>query len=114
MTDNQIIAETILRQLGGGRFKTMTGARDFSAIERGLSFRLPTRFAKDGINYVKIVLTGADLYDMEFVKIGPSPSLKGLIAGKTQKVTQVIGFEGAFNFQLQNLFTKATGLDTHL
>jgi hypothetical protein len=63
------IARTIMEQLGGRRFITMTGARDFMDFGNTLQFRLPSRFAKDGINQVRITLTPADLYDMEFGKV---------------------------------------------
>ena len=117
--DHMTVANTIRQQLGGQRFDCMTGARLHLAhpAENGnrgaLSFHLP-RGAKDGINYVKIALMGSDTYDIEFMKIGPRPSLKQMLAGKEQTTTRVVLFEGAYNFQLQDLFTKATGLDTHL
>ena len=102
------IAQTILRQLGGSRFTSMTGAKDFLAVpDPALSFRLPGRpgFVKDGINYVKITLRN-DLYDMEFSRIaGPSKHF-----AKTNKAM----FEGIFADQLQAIFARATGLDTHL
>ena len=102
------IAQTILQQLGGSRFISMTGAKDFLAIpDPALSFRLPGRpgFVKDGINYVKITLRN-DLYDMEFSRIaGPAKRF-----AKTNKAM----FEGVFADQLQATFTLATGLDTHL
>ncbi len=62
MTNNQIIAKTILEQLGGGRFMAMTGAKNMVAIENGLQFDLPrTRhYVKDGINKVQVVLDPSD------------------------------------------------------
>src|SRR5271157_4247800 len=71
------IATTILEQLGGGRFKRMTGAKNFSAIstkqgvEGGLSFRLPGAggFCKDSINYVSVELTPMDEYVMTFGRV---------------------------------------------
>ncbi len=51
------VAQTILQQLGGRRFMAMTGARAMAAHKDGLSFKLPSNFARHGINYVKITLT---------------------------------------------------------
>lgn len=116
MSDHKLIAQTILSQLGGGRLAAMTGARNFLSHEakdgsRGaLSFQLPARFAKDGINYVKVKLMGSDTYTVEFVKIGPSPSLKGLIAGKTQKITTVAVREDIYAEQLKSVVASVTGL----
>ena len=118
--DHKQIAKTILEQLGAGRFTVMTGAREFLAtpagqgILGGLSFRLPSRFAKDGINHVSIILTPLDTYTVTFTKIGPNPSMKQLIAGKRQTTTVVSTHEDIYWDQLQSVFTRATGLDTHL
>ena len=116
LTSNQIIAETIREQLGGRRFALMTGATCFLAIKDGLSFRLPARFATSGINYVAITLNGKDLYDLEFLKIGPRPSLATLIknAEAREKVTTLVTYHDVFNSDLQRIFSKGTGLDTHL
>lgn len=114
------VANTIRFQLGGARFAAMTGAKNFSghAAEKGtrgaLSFSLPSRFAKDGINYVKISLMGSDTYTVEFIKIGPRPSLKQMLAGKEQTLTTVKKLEDIYADQLQSAFTRATGLDTKL
>jgi hypothetical protein len=48
------VAETILEQLGGKRFIVMTGAKHFAADGNALRFRLPSNFAKSGINAVTI------------------------------------------------------------
>ena len=114
------VANTIHQQLGGNRFGVMTGAKNFGAhaAEKGtrgaLSFTLPSRFAKDGINYVKITLMGSDTYTVEFIKIGPRPSLKQMMAGKEQTITTVKKLEDIYADQLQSAFTRHTGLDTKL
>jgi hypothetical protein len=102
MTDNKQIAKTILEQLGGNKFRVMTGAKNFIAIDSGLGFSIPGGggFAKSGINVVKVILTPADLYDMEFMR------------SRGGTVTTVEKFEGLFFDQLQPLFTQATGLRT--
>ena len=114
------VANTIRQQLGGNRFGVMTGAKNFGAhaAEKGtrgaLSFTLPSRFAKDCINYVKISLMGSDTYTVEFIKIGPRPSLKQMMAGKEQTITTVKKLEDIYADQLQSAFSRVTGLDTHL
>lgn len=95
------VAETILLQLGGKRFSTMTGARNFVGDKTSLSFRLPR--AKDGVNSVKITLYLAlDLYTMEFYRI------RGHAFTTVETVNQV------FAEDLQKVFTEHTGLYTHL
>lgn len=116
---HQIVAATILEQLGGQRFQMMTGMKLRLAHEpeqgtRGaLSFHLP-RGAKDGINYVKITLTGADTYNMEFTKIGPRPNWRREIAGAVQKITVVATKTDIYNDQLESVFASVTGLATRL
>lgn len=105
---------TIYNQLGGNRFAAMVGYRGGMNIPNGLIFHLPSRFAAKGINKVKITLNCRDLYDIEFIKVGPSPSLKGIMAGKEQKITVVETRNDVFCDQLQPIFTAVTGLDTHL
>ena len=63
------IAETILVQLGGmNRLKMFTGAYNFGALPNGVSFRIKSR-GYSLVNYVKITLTPADLYNVEYGRI---------------------------------------------
>jgi hypothetical protein len=103
---NMQIANTILQQLGGGRFITMTGARDILAIDAGLQFKMPARFAKDGINFVKIELADSDTYTMTFGKVFTS---KGMPEYEEICVEPLVYADA-----LQATFTSCTGLDTHL
>lgn len=98
------VGQIILQQLGGNKFIAMTGAKDFVRSDAGqwLQFKLPARFAKDKINCVKITLTPADLYDIEYLYI------RGF------EVKTVRKSEGIFCNMLQADFTENTGLDTHL
>lgn len=104
------IANEILQQLGGGRFKVMTGAKNFSAtgikqgVEGGLSFRLPGAggFCKDNINFVSIELTPMDEYVMTF----------GRVRGGDYKVISM--FRGIQVDTLRSTFTEATGLRVSL
>lgn len=97
--DNKIrdmeIATEIIRQLGGfSVLKIMTGAYNFIALKRGVSFRLKHPPA----NYVKIELTGADLYNIEVGRI------------RGTKYTMVDNIQGAYSEQMKPFLEKATGL----
>lgn len=94
------VAETILAQLGGNRFKVMTGACSFSSGKDCLTFRLKTNPKR--INAVRITLTPLDLYKMEFIKI------------KKFEVVVDKEVDGVYCDQLQEVFTNHTGLYTHL
>lgn len=95
------IAQTILAQLGGNKFVAMTGAKSFVGIENGLMFMLP-RGAKNKANKVRITLTPADLYKVEFMKI------RGV------ELKTISAHEEIYCDMLQELFTKETGLETRL
>ena len=58
------IANTILEQLGGRKFRMMVGAKYLTAVkEGGLLFRYM------GGGYCKIILNSSDYYDVQFLKI---------------------------------------------
>lgn len=103
---NTQTAQTILAQLGGGKFRAMTGAKDFLAIERGLQFGLPARFAKDGINKVRITLNDMDTYDVEFLACSHRLG--------AHKVREVAKDEGVYCDMLGECFKRATGLEIKL
>ena len=98
------IAETILQQLGGNRFIVMTGAKNFMDLGDGLSFKFPKTMKK--INYVKIKLNYLDLYNITFGKITKGIDWKLKIIKK--------GVNDIYADQLQDIFTKYTGLYTSL
>lgn len=100
-----VVANTIWEQLGGHRFGVMTGVkmRFCEAEERGaLSFFLPRGLAKDGIIRVRIVLTWKDTYRVEFLKRAKD----GLAVVET--------CDDIYAENLQECFTRVTGLATHL
>lgn len=99
---NRVIATTIMEQLGGNRFVAMTGAKHFMFDGPSLSFRLPSRFATGGINYVKIALDASDTYTMTF----------GKVWGINYKVIKTVS--DVYNDNLQRVFRITTGLDTKL
>ncbi|MEM8183787.1 hypothetical protein Q4R69_18865 [Morganella morganii subsp. sibonii] len=99
---NKEIATTILSQMGGNRFIAMTGAKYLCSITNGLQFKLPARFAANGINCIQVVLDPSDTYTMKFLKI----------RGMDCKIISEI--QGLFFDQLQEVFTEKTGLNTSL
>lgn len=98
---NREVAATILQQLGGNRFVAMTGAKNFVAVEQGLFFALP-RYTGVKINRVKVTLTPADTYEVEFF------ASRGTTMKSIAKVADV------FCDTLAATFEDATGLATSL
>lgn len=98
-------AQIILSQLGGNRFLAMTGANclvaDASRGRGALQFKL-RRGASNGATLVRVTLTDADLYDLDFFKV------RGLDCRPLQS------FAGLYADALAPTFTAATGLDTRL
>ena len=90
------IAQTILKQLGGNqRVAIMTGADQFLAGDRSLSFKFKN---SKTANAVLITLERDDTYTLKFTKI------RGL------KFTDVATVEGVYFDGLIDVFEKTTGL----
>ena len=93
-------AET-LKQLGGNRFIMMTGAKHFGVGPNGMSFKIGRNSKR--VNHVTIDYDrGRDLYNMKFDWV----TIKGIKNKKTQK--------GIYADQLQDMFTRYTGMYTSL
>jgi len=96
------IAETILAQLGNGRFIAMTGAKNFMHDADGtLSFHYPRRKGFK-VSACKITLNAMDTYDVRFI------DMKRDLSTVTKEVP------GVYADQLQAIFTAETGLLTRL
>ena len=95
------VANTILEQLGGGRFVGMTGARDLVGSNDTLSFRIPGTHTRNHVNKVRVTLDASDTYTVEFFRIRGS------------KFTRVATHEDVYGDMLADIFTAETGLDTH-
>lgn len=67
MATDLTVAKTILEQLGGSRFRAMTGAKYFVGGERDLAFHIG-RNAK-GISHVTVALDPNDTYTMTFQRV---------------------------------------------
>jgi hypothetical protein len=92
------VANTILEQLGGGKFRVMTGAKNFTGDDNSLTFHLPSNFATKGINIVKVILDATDTYTVEFSKL------------RAMKLTAIASRDDVYCFDLQRVFTEVTGL----
>lgn len=93
------VAQTILDQLGGGRFVMMVGVHKMSNFGTGLAFMFKAT-AKARINHVRVTLMPSDLYKIEFSRVW----------GTKRAVLTVR--ENIYADQLQTLFTEVTGLYT--
>lgn len=104
------VGMTILQQLGGNKFKAMTGAKDIMALSEGLGglrFSLPTGFSQingksTGINRVFIRLNGSDTYDVEF---GGARGTSYIVRATTEDI---------YAENLREVFTRYTGLETSM
>jgi hypothetical protein len=97
------VASTIMNQLGGGRFRAMTGARDAVATDSGVMFKLP-KMPGVKVNKVEVVLNPDDTYTLKTYRIGP----RGL------KVETLSEDEGLHADQIEEVFQRRTGLATRL
>ena len=93
------IANEILKQLGGNRFITMTGAKNLIDAGEGLRFAIPN---SNGINRVEITLEPGDTYRVTFTKLNARLG--------TIRIVHTVG--NVYCDQLQELFTNQTGLYT--
>jgi hypothetical protein len=93
MATDMTVSKTILQQLGGNRFIAMTGAKMFVGDANSLRFRIARRI-------VVVRLDPSDTYTVE------------VLNGRTGNVQAALS--NVYNDQLQAVFTKLTGLDTHL
>ena len=98
---NLVVAETILSQLGGRKFRVMTGAKNLTGDENSLSMRIGRNSSNS--NYLKITLNSMDLYDMKFCKLT-----------KKFEEKSVTEYNNIYNDMLQERFTAHTGMYTSL
>ena len=97
------VAKTILEQLGGGRFLTMTGAKNIIGSENGLSFRINSvNYDGKRVNVVHITLDPSDTYTVVASYL------------RARKLKNVATVSDVYNDQLQAVFTRVTGLHTSL
>lgn len=112
--DYKTIGATILQQLGGQKFVMMTGCSKFMIGEKSETnpkywLRMNIGQNSKGVNRLKVYYNEVtDDYTMEFYR--------QVMDHKTfdVKISRVKIYENVFCDQLQELFTEATGLYTHL
>ncbi len=103
MTDRNVeVAQTIVRQLGGAL--RMMGGKDLTATENGLKFKIMRN--SSGITHIRITLTPADTYTVEFTKVRRS--------GFDYKVTPVATDEDIYAEQLHDCIERHTKLATRM
>ena len=102
------VAATILEQLGGRKLIAMTGAHSFTSDGDSLIFKVPSNATKNRIAGVKITLTPADDYTVQFY------AFRGSLKRGDYRVETVSQHEGIYCDQLQTLFEDETGLLTDL
>lgn len=102
------IANEIYRQLGGNRFKVMTGAEIEDIVHNGIVIHLKRNASS--ANRMTITLNASDLYDMRFTKY-TKPTLKNDFQSKEKEITS---FNDIYFDQLQEVFTQVTGMYTRL
>ena len=110
------IAETILMQLGGGRFTTMTGCSHF--VSDGYTLRMSIPRNGSRANKLDITLDPDDTYTMRFYRYTPG-RLKIDHNNQTAHFTEDVKkeaktYRGVYCDQLQELFTEVTGMYTRL
>ena len=100
------VPQIILQQLGGRRFQVMTGANSFVGGENYLSMRVPNaRHGEARVTHVRVTLDPSDTYTVEAFRC----------SARAANLIKVIASESAiYCDDLQESFTRLTGLYTHL
>jgi hypothetical protein len=102
--ENELIAREIYKQLGGQKFRVMTGAKHLSHgnDKIGSFFMFKIGRNKSRANYIQITLNGKDLYNMDFKYVNKNG------------IKYIERLEDIYCDQLQETFTRVTGMYTHL
>ena len=95
------VAKTILEQLGGNKFRMMTGAKNFLDHGDALSMKIGRNSSNS--NYLKITLNMMDLYDVHFSKVSK--------IGEEKSVKE---YNNVYNDMLVEIFESHTGMYTKL
>ena len=94
-------AGIILKQLGGNKFRMMTGAKNLMGFSNGIVMKIGRNSSNS--NYLKITLNEMDTYDMEFAKLTRM--------GEKKSVTE---YNNIYCDMLTDQFTAHTGMYTSL
>lgn len=110
------VASTILQQLGGNRFIAMTGAHHFVSDGNTLRMQLPRNKSK--ANRLYITLDADDTYTMRFFYYRPGGmriDYKKATVREIETIERdIYKISGIYFDQLQEIFTRQTGMYTHL
>ena len=106
------IADIILEQLGGNRFVMMTGSKRFVSDKNTLRMTLARNISK--ANRLWITLDADDTYTMHCFKFTPGRLNKKTYEFSKDKKTTIYKESGIYCDQLQEIFTRVTGLYTRL
>lgn len=102
-----MIAKTIFQQIGGHRFATVTGSRNFTDLGNGLLMSLAKNMTS--ANRLEILYNeDEDLYNMRFYRKTFS---KKTFESKTKDIAK---YEGVYFDMLEYIFKEVTGLNTRL
>lgn len=104
------IANTILNQLGGNHFISMTGSKNFVSDGNKLRMTLAKNASK--ANRLEIVLNDCDLYDLRFYRYTAPRLDHKKMTFTSEKVTEVASYKDIYCDMLQEIFTTVTGLYT--
>jgi hypothetical protein len=96
------MSNVILEQLGGNKFRVMTGAKNFVADGDAMLLFTIGGGAKSKINRVRVRIMPNDLYQMEF------------FAGRMLDLRKVATVADVYADRLAAVFTEHTGFDTSL
>ena len=95
------VANEIYRQLGGNRFRVMTGAKNMVSHEFALSMKIGRN--KTNANFMVVELNGNDLYNVTFAKLTKMGEMKS-----------VKEYDNVYNDMLVSIFESHTGMYTTL
>ena len=112
--------QDILQQIGGNKFLAMTGSKVkyYGYDESGYAYlRLKLSRNKSGAELLKIQLNDKDLYNMSFDRIKKTLNKEYAAIGVKiydEALENIKTIEDVYCDQLQEVFTKVTGMYTKL
>lgn len=112
-TESLRVTDIILQQLGGNKFRAMTGAKDFLAD--GNTLRMTLIKNKSRANRLYITFDEAsDTYKMRFFYYFSGRLNKKTLTWTPDKTEEVAAYEGVYAEDICRIFTSVTGMDTRL
>lgn len=107
-----MIANLILEQLGGNKFVAMTGSKNFRGNDNMLRMSLARNKSK--ANNLDIILEPDDTYTMRFFHYTAPRMNRKTQRFYEEKITDIEVIQGVYCEQLQEVFSRVTGLYTSL